>query len=351
MIVVFAVLLTVAANAGFLGLPLGAILLSWFFKYAYILFDHVTRGVDEPPTLDIEMVNPLNEQRPLALLAIVLLLYAAVALTAVVLPAAARVSVAVAATLILPACAAVLGLERNVLKALNPIALVHLVRGLGPLYIAVLGLIVCYAATLSLLQKLALWLPLQVLIEMFAVLSIFSVLGGALYERRDELGLETWHSPERTADLERAAELKADEALVTEAYGLVRVGNHAKAGQMLKDWLASHHQSVEAYRWLCDHVASWSDPRYANRLTEELVERLLALKRSGEALDTTAERLRADPTFRPRTAAATLTIARLAAQAGGARGTARALLSDFEQRFANDPQVPAAQSLARHLGE
>ena len=33
------------------------------FKYAYVLFDHVVRGVDEPPALDINMANPLSEQR------------------------------------------------------------------------------------------------------------------------------------------------------------------------------------------------------------------------------------------------------------------------------------------------
>ena len=52
---------------GFVGIPLAFIVGSWFFKYAYILFDHVVRGVEEPPVLDITMVNPVNEQRPLAL--------------------------------------------------------------------------------------------------------------------------------------------------------------------------------------------------------------------------------------------------------------------------------------------
>jgi hypothetical protein len=350
-IVVFAILLSLAVNAGLFGLPLGLILLSWFFKYAYILFDHVVRGVDDPPTLDIEMVNPLNEQRPLALLAIVLLLYAAIALTAAVLPGAVRIVLALMAMACVPACIALLGLESNLFKALNPVALIHLVRGLGMLYGAVLGLILIYVLLLGLVERSGLWLPGRVAIEMFAVLSLFSSLGGALYERRHELGLETWHSPERTADLERAAELKRSEAIVTEAYGLVRVGAHAKAGQMLKDWLAARNQAVEDYRWLCGRVAAWSDPRYANRLTEEWVERLLTLKRNGEALDVVGERLRLDPTFRPKSAAATLQVAQLAAQGGGARPLARILLKDFGQRFAGDPRTANAEALARHLGE
>ena len=66
LIVVFAIGLTLAASAGWSGLWLSVILSSWYWKYAYILFDYTVRGVDEPPALDIQMVNPVDEQRPLA---------------------------------------------------------------------------------------------------------------------------------------------------------------------------------------------------------------------------------------------------------------------------------------------
>jgi hypothetical protein len=65
-IVVFSVLLTLAAHAGLFGIPLALILTSCFFKYAYILFDHTVWGFEEPPHLDIQLLNPLDEQRPLA---------------------------------------------------------------------------------------------------------------------------------------------------------------------------------------------------------------------------------------------------------------------------------------------
>jgi hypothetical protein len=186
---------------------------------------------------------------------------------------------------------------------------------------------------------------------MFAVLSLFSMLAGALYERRHELGLETWHSPERTAERERQAELRQSETTVTEAYGQVRVGAHSNAWAMLQAWLASRSHQVEDYRWLRDRVMAWPDARYATRLTEDYVDRLLALQRSGEALDAVAQRLRVDPDFRPKSASATLTVARLAAHGGGAPSVARTLLSDFDHRFAGDPLAAAANALARHLGE
>ena len=190
-LIVFSPLLAIAAHAGLLGIPLAFILTSWFFKYAYILFDHTVWGFDEPPALDIHMLNPVDEQRPLAQVVILGLIYAAVKLAETRLGSAVAVSLAAAAALLLPASVAVLGVERNILKALSPMALARIIPGLGIMYPAVLGLIACGLLGAVLLERLELWLPLQLGIAMFAILSMFSVLGGALYERRNELGLDS----------------------------------------------------------------------------------------------------------------------------------------------------------------
>jgi hypothetical protein len=57
-IIIFSLILAIALHAGLLGIPAILILTSWFFKYAYILFDHTVWGYDEPPALDIQMMNP-----------------------------------------------------------------------------------------------------------------------------------------------------------------------------------------------------------------------------------------------------------------------------------------------------
>ena len=174
-------------------------------------------------------------------------------------------------------------------------------------------------------------------------------MGGALYERRDELGIETWVSPERTEALKNKGDLRESEKLVLDAYGLMRAGAHVKSWQVLADWLESRGDAPEDYRWLCERTVTWDDPRYITRLTEEHVARLLVLKRSGEALDVVAQRLNLDQGFRPKSAADTLSVAQLAARGGGAPRVARALLSDFAARFAGDPRVPVAEALAHHL--
>ena len=308
-------------------------------------------GYDEPPTLDINMVNPANEQRPLAQLLILLILAAGVYLATVRLSPWAGLCLAVLAALVVPASIAVLGLEGNPVKAIYPVALGRMIMGLGPLYLAVLGYLALVTLFLGLLLRVHLWLPVGIALGMFATLSVFSALGGALYERRHELGLEAWHSPERTAHIESELERRESDRLVTEAYGLVRVGQHVGAWKLLQDWLTSRGSTVEDYRWLLPRVTAWPDMRYANRLTQEFVARLLTLRLTGEALDAVRERLKLDASFRPKTAGATLSIAQLATQGGGTSSVARVLLKDFGTRFPNDPQLEAASALLRQLGE
>jgi hypothetical protein len=349
-VVVFAFLLFMAAKASLVGIPLALLVTSWFFKYAYILFDHTVRGFDEPPTLDIQMMNPIDEQRPLAQVVILGIISYAVYQTYDHFGTGAAVGLAIVCLFFLPASVAILGLESNILKAAYPVYWFNLVRGLGILYGAVLLVIVAYALGLRLLWAFDLWLPVEVVIGMFAVLSVFSFLGGALYERRHELNLETWVSPERTAALENQQTQRENDKVVHEAYGLMRADSHIKSFQMLEDWLKSHGNTPEDYRWLCERTLSWDDPRYVTRLSEELVARLLTLKRTGEALDVVTQRLDLDPKFRPKSAADTLAIAQLAARGGGAPRLARILLSDFAARFAGDPHVTTALALKDHLG-
>jgi hypothetical protein len=225
-----------------------------------------------------------------------------------------------------------------------------MVRGLGVTYLVTLTVIGAYIAGIAALLRWVSFLPLEFAIAIFGILSIFSMLGGALYERRNELGIDTHRSPERSAELERAAQLRRSEAVVTEAYGLARAGSHTKAWSMLQDWLAAQGRSAESYHWACQRLASWTDSRYVTRLTQDYVDRLIALREVGQALDAVARRLEQDPGFRPRTGAVTLKIAQLAARGGGKPGIARTLLSDFVTRFEGDPALAAAEGLADELG-
>ncbi len=347
---VFAFLLVMAAKARLVGIPLALLVTSWFFKYAYILFDHTVRGFDEPPTLDIQMMNPIDEQRPLAQVAILGLIGYAVYLTQEHFGATAAAGLAIVCLFFLPASVAILGLESNILKAANPVYWFSLVRGLGILYGAVLLVILGYALVLRLLWAFDLWLPVEVVIGMFAVLSVFSFLGGALYERRHELNLETWVSPERTAALQEKQTQRENDRHVHEAYGLMRAGSHVKSFQMLEDWLKSRGNAPEDYRWLCERTLSWDDPRYVTRLTEEL-------RRTPSDAEAHRRSIgRGGPTIEPgsdlsaQVGGGYLAIAQLAARGGGAPRAGPHPALGLRRALRGRPPRAAALALKDHLG-
>jgi hypothetical protein len=164
-----------------------------------------------------QMLNPLDEQRPLAQVLILGSIYAAVKFIEGTWDAGPAAVLAALGALAFPASVAVMGLERDFLSAIYPVEITRMIRSLGVMYLLVLAVIGVCIAGIGMLLKWVSMLPLELALAMFGILSIFSVLAGALYERRNELGLETRRSPERTAELAREAQRREHHALVTSA--------------------------------------------------------------------------------------------------------------------------------------
>jgi hypothetical protein len=99
---------------------------------------------------------------------------------------------------------------------------------------------------------------------------------------------------------------------------------------------------------LFERIARWPDPRLGNLLAHELLPGLLSARRTGEALTIVRDRLRADPAFRPQRASEALRMAELARDAGD-RNVARQLVSDFAERFPNDPAQLTATRIKTEL--
>lgn len=348
LIIIFSLGLSLAVTAGFFGLAVGLILTSWFWKYAFVLFDHITRGDFMPPALDIQMVNPVDEQRPMALLFILGVMYFIYHLLSAEF--GSRLSLPAAAGLVacLPAIIAVLAFERNIFVAMNPIEWSGLILGLRWRYFLILITTGVYAALMVLAWNLHLWLVVQFAVCLFLCLSWFSVWAGLLYDRRDDISLQVWHSPERTLARERSADLKRSTAILDDAYGLARVNRHLDAWIMISDWLKSRNHRSEDFEWAAERMVTWEDHRYWVRMNQEHLDHLLAANATSRALSAAERALRRDKSFRPLSASATLRLAQIAAT-GGAPGIARIVLSDFESRFPDGACAEPARMLAKRL--
>jgi hypothetical protein len=334
--------------AGWFGVPMLVILLSWLFKYAYVLLEHVAHGAREPPVLAVEMLNPATELRPWIQLAIVMLFYMALRAVSGSIGTAATLLIEGLALVALPASIAALAVGDAYWQAVNPLALWQIMRALGLSYVAIVAVVLLYGYGLVALANYALS-PVWLLdaLSIFAWLSLFSLLGGGLFEERAALGHEAIHAPERA---ERRAQwhLERERAhFVDGVSAQVRNGNLAGAWQTTERELAALGHGFESYDWLLEHYSRLQDQRLAGRLAQDYITRALG-RDNGRVIAILRARLAIDDQFHPRTAAETLRVATLARLAGD-RASALCLLRAFSRHFADAPA--AVQATARAEAE
>jgi hypothetical protein len=349
-----------ALHAGFLGLAMAVLLSLWLFNYGFVLLEAIANGAREPPVLAIEMLNPVHERRPMILVAIVFLATFLLALVARYEDARLALALGIVVFVALPASTGALAVGSSRWQAVNPLVLWHIVRSLKFSYAAIVSLVLLYGVVdwQLLRSDLAGWSLLDSgLLDLrgwgvtawtvFAWLSLFTLIGGSLYEHRLELGHDAADSPERR-DERRQAETEREHArFLDRVHGQARGGNLAGAWATIEHELTEQHHCFETYDWLLDALSDREDVRLARRLAQDYVGR--ALGRDNARATQIAQRgLRIDPDFRPRSAAQCLRVADLLRLAGD-RQSAQSLLRDFATYFPGDPAIADAQSLLATL--
>jgi hypothetical protein len=349
LIVIFSVMLALASRAGLFGLPLTLILMSWFFKYAFVLLDHTTDGVAEPPVLSVEMINPVSEQRSLVLLIIVVGIFFASDAASFWFGPVLGALLGITIVFILPAIIGVQGATGSLLQSLNLYRCLRLVARLGRDYVLIVA---CAAVLLALAVVVARSGEIPLLVRlafgMYAWLAMFAIIGGVLFERRLDIGLDAAYSLERV-DAKAAVETDHErDRLIDRIYAEWRGGAHINACRSITELLRESASPGDELEWMYAKTAAWPDPRLPNQIAQAWLPHLLDAKRNGRVLEVLKERLAADPTFRPATSSELLRCARLARD-GGERKTARGLLQGFAERFPNDSLRPVAEELSSQL--
>jgi hypothetical protein len=184
---------------------------------------------------------------------------------------------------------------------------------------------------------------------MYGWLAIFALIGGVLFERRADLGfdLDPDGSPPADDSTDAQRERLRDQQ-IDRIYAEWRGGAQENAWQTINTHLEQSADPLAELRWLYERTARWPDSRLANRLAQELLPKLLTIRRTGEALNIARTCLRADADFRPRLSQDLLNLVRLARDAGD-RPVARALLRDFHRFYPGDAQRAAADALTQQL--
>lgn len=231
-VAISSVLLAWLHDKGVLGLMATYFLLAWLFKYAYVLLEHVANGAREAPAVSTDMLGPM-EQRPWIQASICFAVYLALHYIGGVGVAA----ISVLLLSLLPASMAVLGIGESVPQALNPLMLWRMIRGLGLYYLAILAMLVTVGLLIAALTNMDAWTVLTVVAAEVAVLTVFSALGGAVFERRLELGFEPLTSPERQKDRDDIEHRRLLDRMLDELYTAVKMKRRSQALALLNRWL------------------------------------------------------------------------------------------------------------------
>jgi hypothetical protein len=319
LVAIFAVLWDFALLAKFTGIPADFILISWFFKYCFVLLDTVVAGHDELPVLSVEMLNPVDEQRPLVQAVICALGFiaswwvyhrygpvAGLALGAVLLSA-------------LPATVGLLAISDSWLHALSPLAIGRVMRGLGLTYVVVLAIVLGGGVLLYVLEMTLDSTLLQLVLAQLIFMAMFCAIGGGIFERRIELQLATRSHAERLAEREDRYHAEARAAVLDRSYALLRLKRRSDAWDNLEPWIRKHcpdaHPFTE-YHALLEATCTWDDPVIGDRLANEYLAKLLASGETGMALDALQIRLASNQAFCPAPAAYASRLTELATLAG-----------------------------------
>jgi hypothetical protein len=346
LIALFSVALTVALNVGLFGVPLALILSSWYLKYTFAILDVTAAGTGEPPVLSVEMVNPLDERRSLVLLVLVVAVFFASGAVSYWFGNAGAIAVSVLAFAILPGVIAVQGASGSILQSLNPRIWYGTVRQLGVDYLWLLlaiGAIAGLAAIATLGPLLG-----TIAFVMYAGLAIQALIGGVLYEHRNDEWFEEANLPQRLVTGEDPHLEAKRRNFIDAVYAEWRSGAQQNAWRDVVAQYEKSDEPVEELRWMYQRIEVWPDQRLANRIAQELVRRLLEQKNNSETFRLVRQRLAADRDFRPLASTELIRLVTLARDVGD-RTTARALLREFERFYPNDPQGTMVEELRKQV--
>jgi hypothetical protein len=312
--------------ATMLAIPAMALILIWFTQFTFTLIDDAVNGKKETAPASAEMLSPWGDMRcwvhPMLTLAI--------GLGLMLQPQIPRVPVLVACALLFPASLGAIALTGRAIDALNPLALVRVMRGLAHYYLlAVLWVVSCVALGV-LVTMSGMWLFLQLVAVQLLLLLTCAFIGGAVYVRRVELGFEPLVSPERTALREEHDRTTQRQHMIDTLFNEVRMRHQAGALATVRQWIekAAPHQLPDDMKAVLAAGASWSEKRGYAALLRELAPLLIAMRQPGLAFAAVEAGLAAAPGFTLEQESAAVTMIRYALQTGRKR-LAATLLANF----------------------
>ncbi|HEX7718876.1 MAG TPA: hypothetical protein VF389_03645 [Woeseiaceae bacterium] len=297
-IVSFALLTTLAREAGIFGVWLGIILVPALYRYLLMLLEARALGITTPVAgIDVfNLVDNVWSLTPLVVLAVSI--WGGYLLHHQVSPLAAWIF-GVALFGVTPASLAILALTRSPFESLDPRAIARMIRACGPAYALVPAAMLLIGILVGLLGLTGLPAVMLMAGSYYAMFLMFTLTGALLHARDIQFSL-TIPDPLQPADETLRERRVADrKAVLTHAYGFISRDNRAGGMAHVRKALGEESYSDDAWRWYFAEMLKWESKDAALMLGQDYLKQLLHEQRDVEAVKLMARCLLEDERFRP----------------------------------------------------
>ncbi|HCI12398.1 MAG: hypothetical protein A2063_01725 [Gallionellales bacterium GWA2_60_142] len=259
--------------------------------------------------------------------------------------------------ILIPAGVMIIAVERSLWPALNPAKIFFYIKTIGSPYLALCFFLLSLTTSGEWLQgflyeKMDSWLALPLLsfVEFYFTLITYHMMGYAIYQYHEQLGVFAAVSFEEAEA--KLAPGKAADPVLSKLGALVADGKQDEAIDLLREELRTRWENNELHERYQKLLVAAGKQTAALHHAREFIVKLVNEKRLFQAMDLCEQCLKADPEFQLQDS---YQVHELAAAARMAKRLKLALdlMRRFDRRYPNHPHIPlvyflSAQILSEH---
>ena len=334
------------------GTLLYAILWIIFLKYAFVVMERTANGrFDEPGGFQDKEVGDAGQVwRQYGLFLVLGLL---VGLCAVLFGMVGFFSGLLLLNIVVPAGIMIIAVERSLGQALNPGQIVFYIKTIGSPYLALCGFLFSLQSSSHWLQGFlhshmssGLAMPLLIFVDFYFVLIIYHMMGYAIYQYHEALGVDAAVDFE-TAEAALSPGKKVD-PLLSKLSSLIANGQHDEALELLRAELRTHWENNDLHDRYQKLLVASGKQTEALHHAREFIVKLVNEKRLFQALDLSEQCFKVDPEFQLQDSYQVQDLA-VAARMGRRSKLALDLMRRFDRRYPDHPHIPAVYLLSAQI--
>jgi len=255
--------------------------------------------------------------------------------------------------IVLPAGIMIIEVERSFGQALNPGQIIFYIKTIGSPYLALCAFLFSLLQSSEWLQgflygHLDSWLamPLLNFVDFYFTLIIYHMMGYAIYQYHEALGVEAAVGFEE-AEAKLSPGKKADPVL-SKLSSLIANGQQDEALELLRNELRTRWDSNDLHERYQKLLVASGKQTEALHHAREFIVKLVNEKRLFQALDLSEQCLKVDPEFQLQDSYQVQDLA-VAARMGRRSKLALDLMRRFDRRYPDHPHIPAVYLLSAQI--